>query len=102
MIALGDIALPFNYSPLVESHAKILENDIVIANLEGSIVENPLPLFSNVTLYNQIGVLDFLKSLNVRMVSLANNHIFDVDVPILTTKKGCPSMELYQLGLGRI
>ena len=89
MIFLGDIAFPETVSQVVCEEN--IFNQPAVANLEGAIlpsVSSSLRLRKNkINLYCTDGVVEFLRSLNVRIVSLANNHITDVSPsPEITIK----------------
>ena len=81
MIFLGDIAYPKTVLSLLVGGGEIFKQTAV-ANLEGAIlplVPRGLEIRKNkINLYCTDGVIDFLHALNVRVVSLANNHIMDV------------------------
>ena len=82
MFFYGDIALPGKeYIP-----AGLLNTstEIGVANLEGPIIEE-----SNIKerkLFNDDSVLDLLNRLNIKIVSLANNHITDFGFDVTYTK----------------
>lgn len=90
MIFLGDIVYPEKIQPLLVGGEEIFKQPAV-ANLEGGILPSePSSLQlkkKSVPLYCTDNVIDFLHSLNVRLVSLANNHITDVSPsPEITIK----------------
>ena len=90
MIFLGDIAYPEIVHPLLVGGEEIFKQTAV-ANLEGAILKSMpggLQLRKNkINLYCTDGVIDFLHYLNVRVVSLANNHITDISPSPETTIK---------------
>lgn len=58
--------------------ALLQDTDLNIANLEAPFIRNGIrPTNGKSGLYQKTGNCDILKELNIRMVSLANNHIFD-------------------------
>lgn len=83
---LGDLCLNGNYinyfqkgiNPFSFVSNKLASSDFVIANLEcltsGKTGSNPL---KSIKLYTSEETLGFLKQLNVGMVTLANNHVYD-------------------------
>ncbi len=78
MIFIGDIAFPKEANRALASKPICFDNDSVVANLEGAILQQGAkPKGTN--LYNDRAVLPYLQEHNVRLVSLANNHITDVD-----------------------
>lgn len=76
MIFLGDIALPDNIKPNITRLPFGFKN-IVVANLEGPIVPDNSSQIKDKKLFNGDNIFDLLKDLNIKVVSLANNHIFD-------------------------
>jgi poly-gamma-glutamate synthesis protein (capsule biosynthesis protein) len=90
MIFLGDVVYPKTVHPLLVGGEEIFKQTAV-ANLEGAIlpsVPGGLQLRKNkINLYCTENLVEFLRSLNVRVVSLANNHITDVSSSPETTIK---------------
>ena len=87
MIFLGDIALPRRIKPKI-TYLPDCFSAPAIANLEGAIVHNDSHYYTNETkLYNHESVIDFLIQLNVKVVSLGNNHITDIPEAFNNTKK---------------
>jgi len=90
MIFLGDIAYPETVHPLLVGGEEIFKQ-AAVANLEGAIlpsVPGDLQLRKNkINLYCTDCVIEFLHLLNVRLVSLANNHTTDISPsPEMTIK----------------
>ncbi|BCA53557.1 hypothetical protein W02_06970 [Nitrospira sp. KM1] len=78
MFFLGDIAFPKGTPESISCTEKRFATSPVIANLEGAILpEDSSP--QDDSLYNDRAVLSYLHKNNVRLVSLANNHITDID-----------------------
>lgn len=79
MFFLGDICYPFQdyLTTTVECNEIFVEPSI--ANLEGDIIfdNEIIPKKKNMQLYCYESVIKFLKILNVKAVTLANNHITD-------------------------
>lgn len=83
---LGDISLNDNYRKLAQEKINpfsdviplLQKSDLVIGNLE-AICDVGLKTFpfNKTRLQTDVFALEYLKSLNLGMVSLANNHIFD-------------------------
>lgn len=87
MFFVGDIASPFIASGNINKCQKHF-NEFVVCNLEGGIVPTGDASLQDPIIFNDISVLDLLESLNVRVVSLANNHILDVQPsPVETINK---------------
>ena len=75
---IGDTALPPAIVPQTEEIHKCFSGS-VIANLEGGIAEPEAASLGQAKLFNAPAVLDYLNDLNVRVVSLANNHVLDIE-----------------------
>jgi Bacterial capsule synthesis protein PGA_cap len=78
MFFVGDIAFPKEASNSLASKPICFDNASVIANLEGAILQEGADP-SGTNLYNDRAVLPYLQEHNIRLVSLANNHITDVN-----------------------
>jgi hypothetical protein len=80
MIFIGDIAHPFAKAPSwVKCDWPWERSQLVVGNLEGAIIEANNEEASRIQgLYNHSSVCDMLYSMNIKVVSLANNHIMDV------------------------
>lgn len=78
MMFLGDIAMPAGIAPRVVGVPGNTFAGVTIANLEGAVVEGDEGLLSEAVLFNDPAVLSCLRELGVQVISLANNHIFDV------------------------
>jgi poly-gamma-glutamate synthesis protein (capsule biosynthesis protein) len=79
MYFLGDIASPFKIYDYQQKF-NLFYHDFVVCNLEGSIASVGSASLQDPIIFNDISVLDLLESLNVRVASLANNHIMDVQL----------------------
>ncbi|WP_459947327.1 CapA family protein [Desulfocastanea catecholica] len=71
-----------------------------MCNLEGGIVAAGEASLQNQIVFNDISVLDLLESLNVKVVSLANNHIFDVQTSPVETINKLTQREILFCGAG--
>jgi len=78
MIFIGDVAIPKEVQVNIDFLPDGFDKSAVIANLEGAIINSNMADLSQNKLYSDINVIDYLKSWNVKAVSLANNHITDV------------------------
>lgn len=80
MIFVGDIAHPFRQAPTWGQPSwPWLKHQAVVANLEGALVfSDEQANTKHRALFNHASILDTLISTNVRVVSLANNHIMDI------------------------
>lgn len=104
MIFIGDIAQPWNYNKVNFEIPNLFKSKMVIANLEGAIadVKNKSEnLLRKKVLFNDAGVIGYLKALNVRLVNLANNHIFDIGQDINFTKKILEENGVKSVGAGK-
>jgi poly-gamma-glutamate synthesis protein (capsule biosynthesis protein) len=86
MIFLGDIAITNGIIPNISSLPECFMKQPVVANLEGAIAAPEIVSLSEMKLFSNDNILDFLKACNVRAVSLANNHITDVSQAFPRTK----------------
>ncbi len=83
MIIVGDISSP---TPQISSELEMVffENKAIfgkqsfVCNLEGVICDEPLPRINRPFLFNHSSVVSVLKSVNTRVVALANNHVLDL------------------------
>ena len=89
MIFLGDLACP---DERVEDFLscvgkmKIFDNETVVVNLEGAVVDNPEERKGQ-TLYNSSRISEAFPQAKKVIVSLANNHMYDYPEKILETKE---------------
>lgn len=85
MIFLGDVAHPFGSAPIWPDEIGDWGNQVVVANLEGPLVDESSRLISKKIVFNHRSILESLTAANVRAVSLANNHMTDVPSGIRNT-----------------
>lgn len=78
MIFIGDIAVTKDVNPNIINLPEVFKYNTVIANLEGTLVPNDSVSTTESKLFNDNSAIIFLKSLNVQVVSIGNNHITDV------------------------
>lgn len=100
MIFIGDIAVPKGIKPNIVNMPKAFNSNTIIANLEGAIVPNGSISTVETKLFNDNSVIQFLKSLNVRVVSLGNNHITDVPEALQNTMDALDKQEIARCGAG--
>lgn len=84
MVFVGDIAVPREAHVLPPSTTGYFGTSSVIANLEGAILDRAAEP-QGVSLYNDQAVIKYLLENNFRLLSLANNHIVDIDDSPQTT-----------------
>ncbi len=84
MLFVGDIALPDGITPTVDN---IFTFRNVIANLEGCISSKTMAKLNERKVFSNDNVIDFLLSMGVVGVTLANNHITDVPEAFERTKE---------------
>jgi hypothetical protein len=75
MIFIGDIAITKDVNPKIINLPEAFKLNTVIANLEGAIVPNNTVTTKETKLFNDKNVVRFLENLNVKVVSLGNNHM---------------------------
>ncbi|UVT21023.1 MAG: CapA family protein [Nitrospira sp.] len=78
MVFVGDIAVPREARASLPSTAGYFGTSSVIANLEGAILDRSVEP-QGTSLYNDHAVIEYLRENNFRLLSLANNHIVDID-----------------------
>lgn len=79
MIFVGDISVPSGMDKIDVEKLDIFKSP-VIANFEGGIPEEPNALLSQKKLFNDKEAIKFLEKLNVKVVTLANNHVTDINL----------------------
>lgn len=100
MIFIGDIAVTKDVNPKIVNLPEVFKLNTVIANLEGSIVPNNAVTTKETKLFNDISVVRFLENLNVKVVSLGNNHITDVPEAFQNTKEILDRKKIAWCGAG--
>lgn len=87
MIFLGDISCPHTLDPKIDFLPESFSSQFAVANLEGAIARYAVAedAISKTVIFNGENVVKFLKSLNVRVVALSNNHITDLPGEIQNT-----------------
>ena len=88
----GDLVLPYHCKVNYSEVMPLFEGKIAIANLEGAILPDPSEVKKykwndKFSLYSCPDVLRILRDLNIKCVSLCNNHILDYEYPIDYTQK---------------
>lgn len=99
MIFIGDIALPKGVISKVDYLPECFTQP-VIANLEGVIAIKNSISTKDMKLFNDEDVLSFLKQINVKVVSLGNNHITDIPDSFENTKKLLDINDIAYCGAG--
>ena len=78
MLLLGDFCLAESDKITFDSFLiKIFRSNISACNLEGPINLNKSFHVNNLKMHNSSEILDYFDFLNIKIVSIANNHIFD-------------------------
>ena len=77
MIFVGDIAVPRGITSIATCSRPDWGQRSVIANLEGAILSDN-ESDTGTRLYNDKSVLSYLHAMNIRLVTLANNHVTDL------------------------
>ena len=101
VIFTGDIALPYVNSIRIMNLPEDLASEIWIGNLEGSLVK-PLDIYiKEKRVYNNIDALkELCNTINIKMVALANNHLFDAG-SLDNTKELLQSINVKSIGAGK-
>ncbi len=99
MIFLGDIAVPNSITPTIDYLPKCFSQP-VIANLEGAITKDNSVSTTETKLFNSENVVAFLNRLNVKIVTLGNNHITDVPAAFDFTKETLAKVNIAHCGAG--
>ncbi len=101
---LGDVGIPGPVTVPAGALAATAESDLVVANLEGAILEDEerrsLTRRATVALHNSPAVLDALSELGVGCVGLANNHVHDYDAPLDLTRSRLAERGIGAFGAG--
>ncbi len=80
MIFVGDVAHPFPEPPAWKEISRPWSRrQAVIANLEGALVQEGQAYLPARKLFNHVSIVKALQKLRFIVVSLANNHILDVE-----------------------
>jgi len=102
MIFCGDTVFPLDSTNNTLSLDKDFQNKPKIINLEALIVEDLETKITTegIALNNHNKVISFLNNLNVKAVSLANNHITDYDISITKQKESFEREDIEVFGAG--
>ena len=101
MIFLGDTALPSEINFNIDNLPEAFKSNCVVANLEGAISSVEQANLAEHKLFSNDCVLDFLEELNVKAVTLANNHITDVPEALDRTLSLLDEKNFQYCGAGR-
>lgn len=81
LVFVGDIAYPYHEVVNTSTLAKLFNEKVVVGNLEGPIIDDTQSAKAvdpeKYNLYSCNDAINILQSLNVKAVSLANNHFCD-------------------------
>lgn len=103
MIFIGDIAIPHNFEIEKLTMPKMFNSKFLIANFEGALTtgtEQSEKYIQSKKLFNDPQVIDYLKKLNVKLVTLANNHTFDISENINYTINELEKNHILTVGAG--
>ena len=100
MLFLGDIAIPDSVKPSIDTFKSISSNPFSFANFEGAYVDDGTPLLEDRKLFNASSVWELVEKCHIKAVSLANNHIFDVNQPLSLTTDALRSKSVESVGAG--
>ncbi len=103
MIFLGDFVFPFKAKKNIYQFDNEFIKEDKFLNLEGAIIdpEKYKVLSKGTALHSSIYSYDILKSLNVKAVGLANNHIFDYQIDIEEQKGKLRDRNIVSCGAGK-
>lgn len=99
MIFLGDIAHPFIDPPDWTELEVITERQTVVANFEGPLNDD-LSMLELPLLFNHPSIVESLVNINTCIVTLANNHINDIENGISNTKQKLEERGILSVGAG--
>lgn len=102
---VGDVACPVGALPTFEG-LEVKHFQTTIVNFEGALAHNPQKYCRSRwpgtrKLYNGPCVERMLSRLNVRVASLANNHITDCSVPVSVTRARLKRLGIASCGAGK-
>lgn len=100
MIFVGDIAHPFDRPPKWESSSWPWPQQASVGNLEGALVSDGSRYLNRRVLFNHLSLLPALKFLNVRALTLANNHITDIPGLLESTRASLLQVGISPTGAG--
>lgn len=102
MIFLGDFVYPYDKKMEIFQCDSELLNEDKCLNLEGAIIDpGKYKVSTNArALHSSIFAYDILKLLNVKAVSLSNNHILDYEIDIEEQKRDLNSNGIVSSGAG--
>lgn len=102
LILLGDIAYPHESCVNIDSLRGFFHGKTAVANLEGPIVErnSKMKVYDShkYNIYSSPDVLGILKKLNIKSVSLANNHFCDFKGGSISTIKALEAESIDYFG----
>lgn len=102
IVIVGDISSSTRAVPTLERHPSFERADIVVANLEGALLEtnDNCRIGPGDAVFNSIEVLELLRHYRVGAVCLANNHIFDIDGSLPPTMRFLAEASIVGFGAG--
>lgn len=103
-IFCGDLVLPFGTIVDYSEIRDLFSGAVGVTNLEGAILDDERKTKENrwddkFSLYSSPAVMDIMKDLGIKLVSLCNNHILDYKVPISETERLLRGKGFLYLGL---
>lgn len=99
MLFLGDVAVPNDVSFYFDNNIS-KQGKLAIANLEGLIINEEKENSLSYKVFNSKNTIKYLKQLNVKAVSLANNHVTDVSEAFTYTKRVLKEHDIQFFGAG--
>ncbi len=103
MIICGDTVLPNEYAGVnFYKDRSDFWTKPKIVNLESSVNINYFKKITNgIALQSDKTIVEFSKDLNVKCVTLANNHFFDFEIDVASQKKYLADHDVFSIGAGR-
>ncbi len=100
MIFLGDFVYPFKEKRNIYNFSEEFKKENKFLNLEGAIIDSDKykVITKGTALSSSLHTYDILKSLNVKAVGLANNHIYDYDININEQKEELEKLSILSCG----
>lgn len=100
MLFVGDIASPSDLYPKDDALARLTGGGPVVANLEGALHDCGPLSGEGKELFNHPSVIEYMERNGIKVVTLANNHIFDVTDNIGDTIATLQSHGIHACGAG--
>jgi len=102
VIFVGDVAHPFGQPPSWRAMEFPWDTQPVVVNLEGPIIQDPAgSLLKKRCVFSDASILDALRSVNVKVAALGNNHVDDVRGGLAATQVLLEKHGIQGIGAGK-